>query len=65
MQYYTFELDKESKDLCTITTPIVLYCYAHLPMGITVSPDIAQEIMSCELHELKDVIFYINDIDTF
>ena len=45
MAYDTFELDDESKALCTINTPCGLYCYRVLPLGIAQSPDFCQETM--------------------
>lgn len=65
MQYYTFQLDDYSKELCTITTPFGLYHYEHLPMGLKVSPDIAQNIMEQVLQNIPGVEVYIDDIAIF
>jgi Reverse transcriptase (RNA-dependent DNA polymerase)./Integrase core domain. len=65
MQYYAFQLDEESKELCVINTPFGKYKYKRLPMGVCQSSDIAQEIMEQVLKDIEGVEIYIDDIGIF
>ena len=60
MFFFCFELDEESKELCTINTPYGLFRYKRLAMGVKVSPDVAQSMIT-EIMAGLDCVSYIDD----
>jgi hypothetical protein len=65
MQHCTFELDEESKELCTVAAPFGLCHCAHLPVGVNQAPDIVQEGMEKSLKGIEDLEVYIDDSGHF
>ena len=65
MEYYPFNMEKQSRNLCTITKPFGLYCYCQLLMGVSKAPDIATEIMHDIFSDMDNVEFYMDNIGFF
>ena len=62
MMYWIFELDEESKDLCTIVTPFGAYRNCRAPMGLKNTPPFAQAQMEKVLRGIEESDCYIDDI---
>jgi RNase H-like domain found in reverse transcriptase/Reverse transcriptase (RNA-dependent DNA polymerase) len=65
MQYYTFELDEPSKEVCMICTSFGNYKYNRLPMGVSQAPDISQEIMEDLFRNFNEVDVYMDNVGVF
>ena len=65
MQYYTFELDDESKYICTIVTQFCKYKYNRLPMEMKLLPDFGQEVMENISATWKIEIFILVMLEPF
>jgi hypothetical protein len=65
MQYNTFALDEESKDLTTIVTPFGKNPYNVLPMGLKCLPNFTQETIENRFRNISDVEVYMDVIGAF
>ncbi|KAL7448472.1 hypothetical protein ACHAXS_000154 [Conticribra weissflogii] len=65
IQYYTFEVDKPSQELCVIVTPLGKCKYKHLLMGLKCAPDFAQQVIEEVLCKVKDTSVYLGNICAF
>ena len=62
MQYYTFDLDEQSKEYCVIAMPFGLYRYLNMPMGISPSSDISQDAMQMTLSDVEEADAYLDNV---
>ena len=64
MMFYTFALDEEAQNMCTIVTLFGPCKYNKVPMGLVNSPVFAQARMEEVLRGIDDTV-YIDDIGIF
>jgi hypothetical protein len=62
MGYYHIKLDADAQRLCTIIFPWGKYKYKRLPMGINITPDVFQNVMSKLTQDMEDVKAYLDDL---
>eukprot|EP00957_Ditylum_brightwellii_P179986 13709930-Ditylum_brightwellii.AAC.1 len=64
MFFYTLELDKESKELCTMVTPFGKFQYCRMVMGLKTTLNVAQAITEEIVHGTK-VEVYLDYVGIF
>jgi len=64
-QFYHFNLDPPSRQICVITTPFGLYQYLRLLMGIKNSPSFAQSVMDSLFGLDGNIEVFMDDIAIF
>ena len=64
---YTFALDNESSNMCTIIMSFVFgpFCYNRVPMELVYSPRFAQFTMEEILRGIDETEIYIDDTGVF
>ncbi len=65
MQYYRFELDEESKDLCGIITSFDQYKEKSLPISLKFTPDFDQKFFEQVLQWANNVNIFLDNIGIF
>jgi dihydroorotate dehydrogenase len=62
MSYYHIKLDVDVQNLCTNLFPWGKYKHKRLPMGIKISPDVFQNVMSKFTQDMDYVKTYLDDL---
>jgi dihydroorotate dehydrogenase len=66
MGYYHIKIDHDAdadaQKLCTIVFPWGKYKYKRLPIGIKISPDVFQRVMSKLVQDMEYVKTYLDDL---
>ncbi len=65
MQYYTFELDEPSQELCVIVMRFGKYKFECLPMGLKCAPNFANQVMEEVLRNAKYTGVYLDNFHAF
>ena len=65
MCQYTFELDEEFKELCTIVTPFGNYRYNRVLMSLKIYLAFAQSKMENCLQDIEELDVYVDNIGIF
>ena len=61
MMFYCFRLDAASQHICVISLEEGNYAYTRLPMGVKISPDVAQAHMTDMLQGITCSV-YMDDV---
>lgn len=60
--FFQIELDEESTDLCTFSTPFGCYKFLRLPMGLSCAPEIFQKRNEANFSDIEGVLIYFDDL---
>lgn len=60
--FWQIELEDDSKDLCTFSTPMGCYRFERVPMGLNIAPELFQKYNEQNFGDIEGVFIYIDDI---